>query len=253
MNTADVPPNQTVYVRNLYEKVKKEDLKKSLYHVFSAHGNILEIHVSKRLATRGQAWIVFDSLAASTKAVRELNGFQFYGKPMVVDFAKIKSDVIAKLDGTFQPRPKRKLESTADGRGAGGDSGDEDSDMEDDEEAGGQDESGEKPAKRQRTADGVAQPQQPVAAAAPAPVPAQPEPEFPNRMLFVSNLPPECNELMLSVLFRSYEGFERVVQPKPGIAFVEYRDEYGSGLARDALNNFQITEGHKMRVQFAKQ
>ncbi|XP_013588449.1 PREDICTED: U1 small nuclear ribonucleoprotein A-like isoform X1 [Brassica oleracea var. oleracea] len=37
-----------------------------------------------------------------------MNGFPFYNKPMRIQFAKRKSDVIAKADGTFVPREKRK-------------------------------------------------------------------------------------------------------------------------------------------------
>lgn len=34
-------PNSTLYVNNLNEKVKKEELKKSLYHLFSQFGPVL--------------------------------------------------------------------------------------------------------------------------------------------------------------------------------------------------------------------
>jgi len=103
-------PNQTLYVNNLNEKVKKEELKKSLYHVFSQFGNIIDIFAAKTLKVRGQAWIVFDDLNGATKAVREMQNFNFYGKPMRVGYAKSKSDVISKADGTFKARPLRKPE-----------------------------------------------------------------------------------------------------------------------------------------------
>eukprot|EP00456_Euglypha_rotunda_P051209 TRINITY_DN4134_c0_g1_i19.p1 TRINITY_DN4134_c0_g1~~TRINITY_DN4134_c0_g1_i19.p1 ORF type:complete len:113 (-),score=27.45 TRINITY_DN4134_c0_g1_i19:10-348(-) len=42
-----------------------------------------------------------------------MQSFNFYGKPMKVSYARIKSDVISKGDGTFKPRPKRKAEVKA--------------------------------------------------------------------------------------------------------------------------------------------
>ena len=40
---SDIAPNQTLYINNLNEKVKKSALKKSLYAVFSQFGGIVEI------------------------------------------------------------------------------------------------------------------------------------------------------------------------------------------------------------------
>ena len=37
----------------------------------------------KTLRMRGQAFVVFKELAASTNALRQLQGFPFYNKPMV--------------------------------------------------------------------------------------------------------------------------------------------------------------------------
>jgi len=107
----DQPPCQTIYINNLNEKVKKDELKKALYHVFSQFGNILEIHAQKTLWLRGQAWIVFDDISGAARAVREMNGFNFYNKAMRVTFAKTKSDIISKADGSFSHRPKRKADS----------------------------------------------------------------------------------------------------------------------------------------------
>jgi U2 small nuclear ribonucleoprotein B'' len=62
--------------------------------------------------------VVFDSVPAATAAMRAMNDFPFYDKPMRVSYARTKSDATAKLDGTFDPsardpevRAKRKAES----------------------------------------------------------------------------------------------------------------------------------------------
>lgn len=62
----------------------------------------------KSLRRRGQAWIVFEKSTAATKALESLQGFPLYNKPMRIAYARSKSDVIAKKDGTFVERPKIK-------------------------------------------------------------------------------------------------------------------------------------------------
>lgn len=81
--TADIPPNQTLYVRNLNEKVKADPLKKSLYSLFSPFGSILEIVAMRTERARGQAWIVFADVPSATAAMRQLQGYSFYERPIV--------------------------------------------------------------------------------------------------------------------------------------------------------------------------
>lgn len=51
---------------------------------------------------RGQAHVAFRDVQASTQAMRALQGFDFFGKEMKIQYAKGKSDTIAKLDGTYR-------------------------------------------------------------------------------------------------------------------------------------------------------
>merc|ERR1719432_334734 len=104
---SDLPPNQTLYVNNLNDKINTETLKKSLREVFAAFGGIIDIIAMKSLKRRGQAWIIFKETSAATNALRSLQGFPFYNKPMRINFARTKSDAIAKSDGTFVERPKK--------------------------------------------------------------------------------------------------------------------------------------------------
>ena len=111
----DSKPNSTIYVNNLNEKVKKEELKKSLYHLFSQFGSILgkdprlalmslccicyyscflissdaDIVALKTIKMRGQAFIVFKDIASASAALRSLQGCPFYNKPMRLDFAHV--------------------------------------------------------------------------------------------------------------------------------------------------------------------
>jgi hypothetical protein len=52
----------------------------------------------------GQAWVVFDVTVAATNALRQLQGFPFYSKPMHIDYAKTTSDAVAKTQKGYVPR-----------------------------------------------------------------------------------------------------------------------------------------------------
>lgn len=95
-------PNQTIYVNNLYEKMGMEKLKKCLTAIFCQFGPILEIVCCHTQKLRGQAWIVYQDVAAATNALRCMQGFMFFEKPLGVQYARSKSDAIAKLDGTYR-------------------------------------------------------------------------------------------------------------------------------------------------------
>nr|CAB3266441.1 U1 small nuclear ribonucleoprotein A-like [Phallusia mammillata] len=211
----DIKPNHTVYCNNLNEKIKKEELKKSLYAIFSQFGQILEIIAMKTLKMRGQAFVVFKDINSATNALRSMQGFPFYDKPMKLSYAKKDSDVIAKLKGTFQERTKEKKkrkkepkkpkqQASAQGNGAKGN------------EEGG---------------------------------------KFgPNHILFLQNLPAETQEGMLSALFSRFMGYKEV-RPVPGrhdIAFVEFENEQQAADAKSALQGFKVSPDHAMKVTFAK-
>ncbi|KAI0430950.1 hypothetical protein F5Y09DRAFT_211054 [Xylaria sp. FL1042] len=98
-----IAPNQTLYVTNLpSSKINKADLKTALYLLFSTHGPVLDVVALRTEKMRGQAHIVFRDTHAATQAMRSLDGFQFLGKELKIQYAKSKSDVIAKLDGTYR-------------------------------------------------------------------------------------------------------------------------------------------------------
>jgi len=96
------PPNQTLYVTNLPSaKIRKHDLRVSLYMLFSTYGPVLDVVAVKTMKMRGQAHIVFRDIQTATQAMRALQGFDYFGMEMEIQYAKSKSDTIAKLDGTF--------------------------------------------------------------------------------------------------------------------------------------------------------
>ncbi|RUS25716.1 U2 small nuclear ribonucleo protein B''-like protein [Jimgerdemannia flammicorona] len=250
---ASIPPNQTIYIRNLPEKIKKEELKRSLYALFSAYGRILDIVALKTIRMHGQAWIAFREITSATAALRGLNGFAFYDKPMKIEYAKVKSDAVAKLDGTWK-KPgladdaKRAKSSVPAAMLALGnqkrtrDSEDVDMDTrgqgrrkeEENEDGGSEKESEDETMDTEVDKSEVEEP--------------------PNRILFLQNLVGDVTEEMLSYLFQQYPGFKevRLVPGKVDMAFVEYENEGQSALAKDALDHFKLTPSRAMRVTYAK-
>ncbi|KAL9616914.1 MAG: hypothetical protein Q9160_008262 [Pyrenula sp. 1 TL-2023] len=95
-------PNQTLYCTNLNDKVKKDDLRRALYMLFSTYGPVLDVVALKNKKMRGQAHIVFRDIQASTQALRSLQGFDLLGKEMKIVYAKGQSNIINKLRGTFE-------------------------------------------------------------------------------------------------------------------------------------------------------
>lgn len=122
MTTPDVRLNHTIYINNLNEKIKKDgklilltfsfwltlhvnthsaqrasviklmvsqhvrvsaELKKSLYAIFSQFGQILDILVARNLKMKGQAFVIFKEVNSASNALRSMQGFPFYDKPMV--------------------------------------------------------------------------------------------------------------------------------------------------------------------------
>lgn len=194
VKTEDVPPNHTVYAKNLNDKIKLDRMKASLYAAFSQHGKILEIVMSKARRLRGQAWITFDDVASASNALRALNGAPVFDKPLVLQFGKDKADVIARREGTFVPREKRKREVKAEPAAASG--------------------SGSV-AKKPTHANGHG--------AAPPP-PPPPQVTVPNKILFLQELPDSCNQDMLSVLFKQFHGF-KVRAGRSGVCMCDGMDD----------------------------
>nr|XP_043621239.1 U1 small nuclear ribonucleoprotein A [Erigeron canadensis] len=235
----DAPPNNTIYINNLNEKTKIDELKKSLQAVFSQFGKILEILAFKTLKHKGQAWVVFEDVSSATTALKQMQGFPFYDKAMRIQYAKTKSDVIAKADGTFVPRERRKRHDEKGKKRKG-------------QHDANQAAIGVNPA--YAGAYGAPPPlsQIPYVGGAKSGMPEAPAP--PNSILFIQNLPHQTTPMMLQMLFGQHQGFKevRMVEAKPGIAFIEYGDEMQATLAMHSLQGFKINPESPMLITYAK-
>jgi len=59
------------------------ELKINLYFLFGPFGEILEIVTRKKNSLRGQAFIIFSTTVGATQAMKALQGFVFFEKPLV--------------------------------------------------------------------------------------------------------------------------------------------------------------------------
>ncbi|KAJ9613506.1 hypothetical protein H2200_003448 [Cladophialophora chaetospira] len=244
-------PTSTVYVKNLEERIKVEQLKTALSEIFSEYGNIIDLVAKTNLKAKGQAFVVFDNADSAAKAIEEINGFELFDKPMELDFARTRSDAtVLREDGenglekwkrarlaekerrqaqeASQKMLKRPAPAAADASAGAG--------------------LGARPAKTVKGA-GL----KPSGANAAAIIPDEYLP--PNKILFLRDLPDSYDADGLSRIFSRFEGFKevRMVPGRKGIAFVEYEAEAGAISAKEATAGMQLgDEGKGIRVTYQR-
>ena len=76
----------------------------------------------------------------------------------------------------------------------------------------------------------------------------------PSNILFAQNLPEDCNDMALSMLFKTFTGFNevRMAPGKKGIAFIEFADEITAGTALQGLHGFKLTPTQTLALSFAR-
>ena len=237
-------PSKTLYVRNLNESVKLPVLKQDLQTTFSQFGNVINVIAHKNLKMRGQAFVVFEDLAAAEAALKQVRGFEYHGKKMDVQFAKTASDATVlreEGDELFEQHKKRRLEikgtsaryivfNIVEQKKAA-----------------------EATNKAKRLQQAAAA-QQPVRKPRPASQPAVAQQHNPpNKILFISNLPDSMTKEELIQIYSKFDGFRevRTVPGRKGIAFVEYDTEGQAGLARVNTSKL-ILDGNAVQVVFQR-
>jgi RNA recognition motif-containing protein len=100
----------SVYVRNLEERVKIDTMKECLLQIFGEYGNVIEIVAKPNLKAKGQAFVVFDDPESAQVAIDEVQDFELFDKPMQVALAKTRSDATMKtLCNEFEQHCRRRL------------------------------------------------------------------------------------------------------------------------------------------------
>lgn len=170
----------------------------------------------RREGLRGQAWVVFTDITSASSALRALQDFPFFGRPLKIQYAITKSDAAAKADGTWKMDLRTRTQKIAVPLAAGG--------------AGGQ----QHPSSTLGNGDDMGQP---------------------NKTLFIEDLPEATTEAMLSMLFQQFPGYQetRMVAGRPGIAFVDFDSDGQAGVAMSGLQGFKVTPTNAMKLTYAKQ
>lgn len=96
--TLPIAPNQTLYIKNLDDKISSRELKIQLYCLFSLVAPVVNIEARKSIKTRGQAWVSFISEEAATIAMQRLQGFNFLGKEMHIEYSKSQSKALHEIE-----------------------------------------------------------------------------------------------------------------------------------------------------------
>lgn len=89
-----------VQIKNLDERTKVPKLVEHLRDLFGECGTIIDIVAKKNIKAKGQAFVAFDSIDEAQDAIDMLQGFEVFGKPMHLAFAKTRSDAaVIREDG----------------------------------------------------------------------------------------------------------------------------------------------------------
>ncbi|OSC98967.1 RNA-binding domain-containing protein [Trametes coccinea BRFM310] len=256
-------PNNTLYVHNLNDKVKKDELRHQLYALFTTYGRIIDVVALKGPKMKGQAFIVFTDLAGATAALRGCEGMLFYDKPMHIEYAKSKSyATLRREDPNFVPPTSIHVQNAPNRQalqnGQPGEKRQRDDRMDEDarefkrEKTENSDDDGEE---MEIEDDDEGQKQAaPTNGQVPAAV------QQPSARLMCLNLPQEVTDDVLAVLFQQYQGFHSVqVVPSPTpnaagqrvkMAYVMYDSPDLASVAKEALDGFTLKKGWVMSVSY---
>jgi RNA recognition motif-containing protein len=86
--------SNTLYIRNLSEKLSVKRLTDLLFDLFCPFGLILSIKVSKKLKLKGQAFLTYVDPSSCEEAIKYLNkSILISSKELIVDYAKQESRI----------------------------------------------------------------------------------------------------------------------------------------------------------------
>jgi len=104
--------NPLLQVKNLEERIKIDQMKEALTEIFSEYGTVIDLVAKRNLKAKGQAFVVFDDTEAAERAIKEVQGFELFEKPMILDYARTRSDATVEQEGNaedFESHKRRRL------------------------------------------------------------------------------------------------------------------------------------------------
>ena len=174
------------------------ELRTSLYFLFSPFGEILKVICNNTSNLRGQAFVIFKSTVSATQALKALQGFIFFDRPLVfkffvvkkifskkINYTKERSEVLAKMDGTWVSKDRPKITKR-----------------------------GVKMIKKKVKTEENSKEDNKAARTNNKSIKDLEDDATPNNVLYVQNIPIIATEEMLRELFRQYPGFKLLPIPK---------------------------------------
>ncbi|KAF2739079.1 U2 small nuclear ribonucleoprotein B [Polyplosphaeria fusca] len=196
-NPAEPVQVSTIYINNLEEREKIEDMIVILKALFAKYGNIVDVIMKKSLKRKGQAFLVFES-PQEARAALIMDKFTMHGKAMNVAMARSLSDATVKRRAPTKFDEHKKHRTI----------------LKKQKEVAEAKEAMNKP---QAAAD---KPRIKTGAQA---VPSQFVP--PNKTIVLEDLPADADQEMLTALFDRFEGFKELRFVKfRNMGFVEFAD-----------------------------
>ncbi|CEL57615.1 U2 small nuclear ribonucleoprotein B'' OS=Homo sapiens GN=SNRPB2 PE=1 SV=1 [Rhizoctonia solani AG-1 IB] len=225
-------PNKTLYIKNLNDQVKKDELKSQLYALFTPYGRIVDVVAIKNPKLRGQAFVVFQDLAGATAAMRAWDGELFYDKEMKIEYAKTRSHATRRIE---EPGWDPLAEAKAKALGLGS-----------------------RLKKEHRHGDGEAMDMDDEQSSNPNPQQNTMAPDTYSAVsissrLLCTNIPAETPQEVLQRLFQQYSGFQSIVLAPPGqpkSAQVQFEQPDQAKAAKDALHGYALKTDWAMSVVF---
>ncbi|KAJ2665504.1 U2 small nuclear ribonucleoprotein B'' [Coemansia sp. RSA 1199] len=248
---ASIPPSQTIYIRNLNDKIQKDVLKHTLYGLCVAYGRVLDIVALKTLKMRGQAFVAFSDITSSTAALRQLNGRKIFGRPMQIEYALSKSNIVAQNDGTYRFNEPHKHMSGKQRKQLLGLTGDLAAVSCGEKRRQSEGADGRVAKRRVTEGEQDESSDEEIGPAVPQTEASEDEPSL---TLFVTNLPENISADVLTGLFQQYAGFKHVrrIPGKNDMAFVDYESLESATAARGVLDGFKLSAEQAMKVAYSR-
>ncbi|CAI5756876.1 unnamed protein product [Candida verbasci] len=82
-------PSQTLYIKNLNNKINKQLLKENLYLLFINFGDLIDVKLYN-----GFAFIIYSNVDSSILAMKSLQNEEFFSKKLIINYATKESKII---------------------------------------------------------------------------------------------------------------------------------------------------------------
>lgn len=210
-------------MRNLNEKIKIPVLKEKLLEEFTPFGPVLDVIAHKNIRMRGQAFVVFESIDSAKKAQQEMRNRELFGKPMIVQFAKTKSDATISQSGNEEALDTHKRRRIA---------SKELRQVEDSKRPALSTSTSSKPTSRKK----------------------KDQLDFlpPNKILFLQDLPAGIQQSAVEAIFSQFKGFMEVrLMEVRRLGFVEFETDEDAVSAKENTAGL-VMEDSAVRITYAK-